>query len=86
MKRRGRPLREAPYLTDPSFAEANNGPLAGGAGPGFDPSPQQIHARTLAVQATWDERETAFRTIPHLDGVPKDESWTPWQPPIAAIG
>ena len=85
MKHRGRPTKDTPYLTDPAFVEANDGPLAGGAGPGFDPSPQQIHARTLAVQATWDEREAVFRTIPHLD-VPKDESWTPWQPPIAALG
>ena len=82
----GRPTKHIAYLSDPCFAEANDGPLAGGCGPGFDPSPQQIHNRCLAIQADWDDREFAFRLFPHLEGVSRDESQQHWQPPTAALG
>lgn len=84
MKQHGRPLSNLAYLDSPCFVERNDGPLAGGCGPGRDPSARQIRARCSTIQATWDERETAFRLIPHLDGIPKDESRTYWQPPTVA--
>jgi hypothetical protein len=83
--KRGRPTKDTPYLNAPCFAEANDGPLAGGCGPGRDPSAQQIHARCLAIQTTWSGGEAAFRMVPHLDGILKDESQTHWQPPSATL-
>jgi hypothetical protein len=70
--------KEASYLADACFAEPNDGPRS-------DPSPRQILARCLVIQASWSEHETAFRLVPHLDGVPKDKSQPHWRLPTVAF-